>query len=137
MLTMEKINVLKSLEIFRAIPEEHLGELASILKEKNVTGGELIIREGELGTSMFIIVDGRVRVHRQEKELAVLEYGDVFGELAALDPEPRSASVTAMCVSFLFELEGAALYELMSNRVEVVRGLIRILCNRVRSTLPS
>ena len=85
---------------------------------------------------MFIIVEGRVRVHRQEKVIAVLEYGDVFGELAALDPEPRAASVTALSDSFLFELDGAALYDLMSDRVEVVRGLIRILCNRFRSTLP-
>lgn len=137
MLTIEKINVLKSLEIFRTIPEEHLGEVASILREREVPGGESIIREGEVGTSMFIIVEGRVRVHRQAKDLAVLGSGDVFGELAALDPEPRAASVTAMNDSYLFELDGAALYDLMSDRVEVARGLIRILCARVRSTLPN
>ena len=137
MLTMDRINVLKSLEIFKTIPDDHLVEVASILNERAVAAGEQIIREGELGTSMFIIVEGRVRVHRHTKDLAILGSGDVFGELAALDPEPRAASVTAVNDALLFELDGTSLYALMSDRVEVVRGLIRILCNRVRSALPS
>src|SRR5687768_13794116 len=132
MSAMEKISVLRSIDIFRSIPDEHLSDVASILKEKEVSAGEAIIREGDLGTSMFIIVEGRVRVHRQDKDIAVLGSGDLFGELAALDPEPRAASVSAINDSFLFELDGSSLYALMSDRVEVVRGLIKILCNRVR-----
>jgi CRP/FNR family transcriptional regulator, cyclic AMP receptor protein len=137
MSVMEKVSVLKSIDIFRSIPDDHLSDVASILKEKEVSAGEAIIREGDLGTSMFIIVEGRVRVHRQDKDIAVLGSGDLFGELAALDPEPRAASVSAITDSFLFELDGSSLYALMSDRVEVVRGLIKILCNRVRSTLPN
>jgi CRP/FNR family transcriptional regulator, cyclic AMP receptor protein len=137
MSTMEKISVLKSIDIFRTIPDEHLSDVASILKEREVTAGDAVIREGDLGTSMFIIVEGRVRVHRQEKDIAFLGSGDLFGELAALDPEPRAASVSAITDTFLFELDGSSLYALMSDRVEVVRGLIKILCSRVRSTLPN
>jgi len=135
MLTLEKVIVLKSVEIFRALPEEHLVELAGILHAREVHAGETIIREGELGTSLFVIVDGRVRVHRHEKEIAVLGSREVFGELAALDPEPRSASITALDDTFLFELDGDALYELMADHVEAVRAIIKVLCRRLRSEL--
>jgi CRP/FNR family transcriptional regulator, cyclic AMP receptor protein len=136
MSTIENITVLKSLEVFRDIPPHDLARIAYILKEKEVSPGEEIIREGELGTSMFIIVEGRVRVHFQGKEVAVLGSGASFGELAALDPEPRSASVTALNDALLLELEGSALYTLMSKRPDVARAIIHILCQRVRATLP-
>ena len=57
---------------------------------------------------------------------------DIFGEMAALDTEPRSATVTALEPTSLFRLEQEALYELMADRIEVVRGVIRILCSRLR-----
>ena len=133
MLTVEKVIILKSVAIFHALPEEHLVELAGILRQREAHAGELIIREGDLGTSLFVIVDGRVRVHRGEREIAQLGTRDVFGELAALDPEPRSASITALEDTMLFELEGEALYELMADHVEAARGIIRVLCGRLRS----
>lgn len=136
MLAMERLTVLRSLEIFRTIPDPDLEKLASILQEKEVPGGEDIIREGEMGTSMFVIVEGRVRVHVQGKQVGILGSGSVIGELAALDPEPRSASVTAINDTFLFELDGDALRHLMSERAGVLQELIHILCQRVRSSLP-
>ena len=60
----------------------------------------------------------------------------VFGELAALDYEPRSASVTAMTETFLLELDGAALRQLMAERQGVTREVIHILCQRIRAGLP-
>ena len=134
--TIENITVLQSLEIFRTIPEQDLLKIASILKEKEVGAGEDVIREGDMGTSMFIIVEGRVRVHLNGKQIAVLGSGSSIGELAALDPEPRSASVTALVETLLLELDGQDLYTIMSKRIDVVRALFRILCERVRSALP-
>src|SRR3974390_1423133 len=101
MLTIEKVIVLKSVEIFRQLPEKHLIELAGILNHKEVHADERIIREGDVGNSMFIIVEGKVRVHRDDQEIATLGSREVFGELAALDPEPRSASITAINDSVL------------------------------------
>lgn len=135
MLTIEKVIILKSVEIFRDLAEEHLVDVAGILERKDVREGERILREGDLGTSMFIIADGAVRVHRGDRLVATLGPGDVFGEMAALDPEPRSASVTALEETLVFELDGADLYELMADHIEVVRAVTRVLVRRVRSAL--
>jgi CRP-like cAMP-binding protein len=133
---MERVTVLRSLDIFRTLPDADLTKVASLVKGKELQAGEDIIREGELGTSMFIIVEGRVRVHSQGTQIAILGSGSVVGELAALDPEVRMASVTALNQMFLLELDGDALSELLAERIDVARGLLQALCRRVRSTLP-
>lgn len=67
---------------------------------KTYRDGEAIIREGELGDRMFIIQSGRVRVSRNingnEVALAELKAGDFFGEMAIIDREVRSATVSAI-----------------------------------------
>lgn len=135
LLTIERVIILKSVNIFSEVPEEDLVEVASIVEEMEVKKGEAIILKGDIGTSMYIIVSGRAKVHDEDKELAVLEERTVFGELAALDPEPRSASITAMEDCHLFKLEEGPLYDLMAEHIEVVRGIIRVLCRRMRSML--
>jgi len=135
LLTIERVIILKSVNIFSEVPEEDLVEVASIVEELEVKTGEDIIVKGDIGTAMYIIVKGRARVHDSGKELAVLEERTVFGELAALDPEPRAATITALEDCHLFKLEEAPLYDLMSEHVEVVRGIIRVLCRRMRGML--
>lgn len=80
-------------------------------------------------------MEGRARVHKGQQQLAVLSAKEVFGELAALDPQPRSASVTALEPCLVLELDHAVLLdELMSNN-ELARGIIRFLVQRFRSRI--
>lgn len=137
LLTIEKVMILKSVKIFSETPDEYLVDVANILKEVTVKAGSEIFRKGDIGTAMYVIVDGKVRVHDGARELAVLQSRDVFGELSALDPEPRLASATAVEDTHLFCLEGDALYELMAENIEVARSIIRVLCLRMRSMTKS
>ncbi len=132
-LTIERVLLLKSVEVFSETPEEDLLELAAVLEEIETRAGECIIEKGELGSSMYIVVDGEVRVHDGEQELRVLGGREIFGELAALDPEKRSASVTAIEDTVLFRLDERALYEMMAENQSLTRGIIRVLCQRLRT----
>jgi AAA family ATP:ADP antiporter len=132
--TVEKVIILKSVSIFSETPDEILAEVASLLQEIEVAAGEPVFEKGDMGSAMYIVVEGRVRVHSEERMLRELGPRDIFGEMAALDPEPRSASVTALVPTHLFRLEQEALYELMADRIEVVRGVIRVLCQRLRES---
>ncbi|MDX8378057.1 MAG: cyclic nucleotide-binding domain-containing protein [Mariprofundales bacterium] len=135
LLTIERVIILKSVEMFSQTSEEALVHVAQILEEVSIPIGEPILRKGELGTSMYIIISGLVRVHDDEREFAQLGERSVFGELAALDPEPRSADITAIANTRLFRLHETALYELMAEHVDVTRGIIRVLCHRMRRML--
>ena len=86
--------------------------------------------------TLFAVVRGRLRVHRGEATLATLEPGAAVGELAALVPEPRSASVTAMEPSTLLRIEKAVLDELLVDWPELASGVIASLVATVRARTP-
>jgi CRP/FNR family transcriptional regulator, cyclic AMP receptor protein len=135
LLTLEKVIILKSVSIFAETPEDVLADVAWNLEELTFQPGEPIFEKGDIGKSMYIIVDGLVRVHDGDKTIASLKTRDVFGELSALDPEPRSASVSAEEETHLFKLKHNVLYELMSEHIDVARGIIQVLCRRLRNTV--
>ena len=135
LLTIEKVLILKSVPIFASVPEAELVDLATIVESEDFSEGEVIIREGDLGTSMYIVASGKVRLFTHNTELGTLGNRAVFGELAALDPESRAASIEALEDCTLLRLEGESLYELMSSNREVTRGIIRVLCDYTRKNL--
>jgi CRP/FNR family transcriptional regulator, cyclic AMP receptor protein len=130
--TVEKVLFLKSVDLFSRIPGEDLAQIAGIAQEVNFENGELVIQEGEMGDSMFLIVDGEVMIHKTGQELNRLGEREAFGEMAILDNEPRSASVTASRDSTCLKVEREDFYELMSEKVEIAYGIIRVLTHRLR-----
>jgi CRP-like cAMP-binding protein len=134
LLTIEKVLILKSATMFSYVADEALVDLAALLKPVDASAGTTIIREQEMGSTLYIVVDGRVRVHRGGRTIAELGEREVFGELSVLDPEPRSASVEAVEDTRLFALRGDDLDELMTTNPALVRGIVRFLCRRLRAT---
>lgn len=130
---VEKINVLQAISIFANTPRSILAEVAELLEEVDYRTGDLIFAKGDLGTSMYVVVTGSVWVHDGDMGIATLYARDVFGEMAALDPEPRSASVTAVEDTRLFQLRQKDLHQIMMRSPAITEGIIEILCQRVRA----
>lgn len=135
LLTIEKVSILKGVSIFEGIPDDMLAQLAGLLEPEQAQAGETIIQRGELGSEMYIIVAGRLRVHVGDETLAELGERDIFGEMSLLDPGPRSASVTAMGDTYLLKLDRDVLVELMQEHIEVSQAIIRVLTNRLRTAV--
>ncbi len=131
----EKRIVLSKVMSLSTLPGPLLAKASAALEEIHVPAGETIIKKGDLDTSMYIIVSGRVNVHDEEKLMTVLEDHDVFGELATLDSNERTASVTAVIDTLLLKMENEVLIGLVSGSSAVARGVIRFLCNRFRRSL--
>ena len=131
-LTVEKLMILRSVSIFAEVPEEVLADLAGYLEQLDVAAEEPVYEKGALGRTMYIVADGKVRVHDETHTFVELGPGEIFGELTTLDPEPHSASVTAVDDAQLLALDRDALYELMATHSTVLRGLIHTLCLRLR-----
>ena len=79
-------------------------------------------------------MQGTVRVFDEEITLSTLSDREIFGELALLDPETRSASVSAETDTRLFRIDGELFAELMASHLEIVRGVLHVLCERLRRT---
>ena len=132
MLTIEKVILLKGVGMFAATAEDILADVATILEEVELRTGELVFGKGERGDSMYIIVTGQVRVFDGDKTINFLGEREIFGELALLDPEPRSAAVEAVEETRLFRLDRNTLFELMEDNIGVVSGIMQVLCRRLR-----
>ena len=133
LLLIEKVLVLKSLNLFKETPENILADLAPLMKEMQYEQGTEIFKEGETGDCMYIIQQGNIKIHKGNTTLAILKDKEVFGELSLLDADTRSASATADTDCILYKIDQEPFYELMDERPEVAKGFIKILCQRLRT----
>ena len=131
--TIERVVALQRVALFADVPGRTLAAVAQRAIEVELPPGAIVIAEGALDDHMFVLVRGRVRVHQGEGTLAVLDAGATVGELAALVPEPRSASVTVLEPAMLLRIEKAVLDELLVDRPELAKGIIRALVTMVRA----
>ena len=128
----ERVQVLQHTALFAETPENVLSSIVPIMKEVNFTDGQQIFAKGDLGTSLFIVYEGEVSILNGAQQLAVFKKGDFFGELALLDAEPRSATAVARGLVLAFRLDQEDFYDVMEERGEVLRNVLRVLCQRLR-----
>ena len=132
---IERVLFLMGVEVFAGLPTEQLADVAGLLHEIVVPDGHTIFRKGDEATSMYLVVEGRVRVHDDGVELDERGPRSVFGELALLDAEPRSASVETVDPCILIRLDQEPFYELMSDRPEVLRRMLSGVIGTLRARL--
>lgn len=132
---VERVLALRNASIFGAVPDEVLSRYAPSVTEHVVAPGTVIMRAGESGSTLCVVVAGSVHVRRGATVLAVLGPGQVFGELSALSPEVRSADVVADAGARLLEIGAAAMERMIAERGEAAEGIIRELCRRIQTTL--
>jgi len=136
MTTIERVIALHRVTLFADTPGRILAAVARRASEVDVAPGDTLIEEGALDDHLFVLVRGRLRVHRGDVTVATLDAGAAVGELAALVPEPRSASVTAIDASTLLRIEKAVLDELLLDWPELASGVIAALVATVRERTP-
>ncbi|GAB3228156.1 hypothetical protein GCM10027346_12380 [Hymenobacter seoulensis] len=128
----ELVQLLKNTALFSATPENVLSSIVPIMKEVEFADGQQIFAKGDLGTSLFIVHQGEVGIFTGSQQLATFRPGDFFGELALLDAEPRSATAIAQGRVVAFRLDQEDFYDVMEERSEVLRNILRVLCQRLR-----
>ncbi len=131
--TSEKVTLLQRIDLFVAMPTALLTALAERVDEVIYPANTLIFAQGDEGDAMYIVAAGEVRIHSGGRTLTILEAPQVFGEMAALVPDRRSADATAQAAGTrLLRLERAALQALIATHGTVANGVIQILCQRLR-----
>jgi hypothetical protein len=125
--------------LFPEMDGEHARLLGSVAVPRNLDPGDLLVREGEAGDSLFILVRGRLAargtIGEEEISLAVFAPGDVIGEVAFLKRVPRTATVTASERSMVLELPGPATRRALDGCPESMEHLEALLRERVEQTL--
>jgi CRP-like cAMP-binding protein/HEAT repeat protein len=131
-LNMQRVLLARGAEIFGKIDGERLCDVVEVMDEKCFAQGQIIIEEGDTGSELYLVVAGAVAVERPDQEPVELGEGSVFGEWAALVPEPRAATVRATVETSVLTLERDDLRALMEIHPDLTRGIIDVLCGRLR-----
>lgn len=127
-----RVSFLQNVSIFSESPVDLLCQIAENLEEMEVSEGDDIVLKGEMGDSMYILINGKVKVHDQGHVFSILKAGDVFGKYYLIDKKQRSATVTALTRSFLFRFHQDVFYAVTKNENTVIRGVLKALVSRLR-----
>ena len=133
LLAVERVALLRHVDLFAKAPGRVLAGLARVLEEVDFPTGAELMHEGAVEDWLFVVVEGEVEVVRSDR-LVRLGAGSVVGELAVLDPQPRSATVTAASPVLAFRLRKAAVDEAVRTRPEIAAGVITELVHRLRES---
>lgn len=132
-----KREVLAKTDLFAGLPPDELDALCGMASERRVERDAVVMRRGDPGNSLMVIVHGRLRVSSMSVEgrevtLRVMEAGTFLGEIALLDGRARSADVTAMVDTLLLIVERESFLGFLLVRPEMMLRLMTILCDRLR-----
>lgn len=144
-----RVGLLREVEIFAEAGESVLARIAERLSEFSVRRGQLIVDQGEIGDSLYVIAAGSVGVHVRASgngdaagktgarplRIATLHAPDIFGEFSLIDGEARAALVKADTLARLYRLEIEDFYDLLFDQPDITRRLIALLGERLRSQL--
>lgn len=123
-------------ELFHGLTVDDIEKIFARGMTIRVLKNETIFYKGSTGSQMYVVLAGKVEVHDGTKCIATLTTGDMFGEMALINNEPRSASVVASEDSHLFVLSETTFQRLLTKRVaiQILLNIVRTLSHRLRDT---
>jgi CRP/FNR family transcriptional regulator, cyclic AMP receptor protein len=123
---------LAGVPMFGGFSPKHLNRLAAETDELDLPAGHTIVREGDPGETLFVVLEGQARVIRAGKRVGRVLPGDFFGELSALDGGPRTASVVAETPVRVLRLFRRTLMRLIADEPQVRMKLLDGIVRRLR-----
>jgi CRP-like cAMP-binding protein len=137
--TFDKLAILRNHPLFGQLDVDSLNRLASYSHTKSAKAGATIFERGDPGTSLFAVLRGTVRISNQSSNgkdavFNMIPPGGIFGEIALLDGQPRTADALAVSDCELMLIDRRDFIPLVSQHPEIALKLIEILCGRIRRT---
>jgi CRP/FNR family cyclic AMP-dependent transcriptional regulator len=128
----EKADWLSRVELFRGVDRSALEKIAERCGEIEFPAGYHVVRQGQIGNGLYLLIAGTARVSRGDDDLAHLGPGEFFGELAVIDQMPRAASVIAEERVTCLALASWDLVAILEQEPAIALNLLRELAARIR-----
>jgi signal transduction histidine kinase len=132
------LDELRQIPLFADLSEEDLEQLYQMAETVSIPARQLVLREGDQGDSLFVVLTGELEVTKRQGSqdilLALRKPGQFFGEMALLERAPRSASVRTLQESRLLVISQAVFQTLLSCSPSAPLKILRTVTSRLRST---
>jgi CRP/FNR family cyclic AMP-dependent transcriptional regulator len=134
---VDRLSLIRNQSLFSHLPPAAIQQLAGRMTRKSVKRGTVLFAKDDPGSGLIGVIRGSVKISvisgdGREAVLNIINSGEVFGEMALLDGQPRSASATAMTDCELVSIERSAFIGILRADPEVAIKIIEILCARLR-----
>ena len=131
------VSVLKYIPLFSELRDDELKEISNLAVTQVYKKDNMILIEEEIGSTMFIILDGRVKISRisddgREVILSILSEGDFFGEMSILDGQNRSANVVTLDDSKIMVIRREDFLKMLHDYPQIAINLLKELAQRLR-----
>lgn len=135
---MVDMNLLADVELFRALSPDAFEQVAGEARPLSLRRGDALFAEGEASEELFIVEKGRIAIANRsvdgrESVVALMEPGDVFGEMGLFDGIGRSAHARALEPSRVYAVSYAPLRDIFERKPELLWGVVELLARRLRS----
>lgn len=137
MISTEQLSALvQRVSLFQGLRPEDVARIFAKGMTVRISKGEVLFYKNTVGSQMYIVLAGKLAVYSGDTQIAVLRPGDLCGEMALVNQEPRSATVSALEDSLLFVLTQTTFHTLLTKRVAVqlLLNIIKTLSHRLRET---
>jgi len=131
--TIEKVLLLQNVEIFESVPTENLARIAAVTQIQEYRTGEILYYENEKISTMYLVLNGKIRLHHGDDEVLLAEQRSVFGTWSLLDEEPQMVSATCLEDASLLTLSKKDFYELLADDTELTKALLQYMSKRLRN----
>ncbi|MDJ0763190.1 MAG: Stp1/IreP family PP2C-type Ser/Thr phosphatase [Myxococcota bacterium] len=133
-----KIETIRKMPLFKFLDYKELVRIMNITQMIEKKPNEVVIREGEEGKELYLILSGQVRVHKGDTDIVTLTSGDHFGEMALIDKAVRSADVTAVKPTQLLQISRQDFFKIIRNEpplaTKLLWSFLQVLSERLRVT---
>ncbi|CAN5370044.1 Crp/Fnr family transcriptional regulator [soil metagenome] len=136
---VEYTQILADTDFFSDAPPDLLAPIAAAGVERHLIRGDVLFNEGDPPDSIHLVLSGRLAIaianpiDRRESVVALMEPGDLFGELGMLDDGPRSAMARALEPSLVLEIPYEPVLDMFERHPRLLRNVTRLLAQRLRA----
>ena len=133
MTTIERVILLRRVDVFTGVPTEKLAELAAVSEEVDRLEGDVLFRESEPSDALYLVIHGEIRLTAEGQWVADVGPEEAIGTWALFDDEPRIATATVTRDARLLRIRTNRFQELLSDHTEIAQAVLRTLAQRFRS----
>lgn len=132
---IEKVIFLQDIDVFEEVRVEDLAHLAAIAEEMDYPAGTDIYKVNDSPDALYLIISGKVRLHRDEQEIGISGPHEALGTWALFDNRPRVATATALEDTETLRILREDFYDLLADHVRIAEAVLRSLTRRLRAVV--